>query len=146
MTKNRPMTDTTKISDDLPVFETVDGEPDDSMPSEDETNLPMTVSTGPEDQGEPEKRLDRTTLMDIPVKISAVLGSHKIKVEELLLMEDGTVLDLDRKVGEPIDLYVNETLIGRGELVMTDTGLGVSMTEIVQTGASLSQRSEKGAQ
>jgi len=134
------MTDPTQISDDLPVFETPGDEPVDSTSPEEQTNLPMAVSTDTDDGSEPERRLDREALLDIPVKISAVLGSHKIKVEELLAMEDGTILDLDRKVGEPIDLYVNETLIGRGELVMTDTGLGVSMTEIVQTGASLSQR------
>ncbi len=72
------------------------------------------------------------SIEDVPVKISAVLGKTKIDVAQLKALDDGAVIELDRKVGEPIDLYVNDRLIARGELVLTDGVLGVTMTEIVR--------------
>lgn len=72
------------------------------------------------------------SIEDVPVKISAVLGKTKIDVAQLKSLGDGAVLELDRKVGEPIDLYVNDRLIARGELVLVDGVLGVTMTEIVR--------------
>lgn len=75
-------------------------------------------------------RLD--SVYDVPVTISAVLGKTRIDVASLMALADGAVIELDRKVGEPIDLYVNDRLIARGELVMVDGALGVTMTEIVR--------------
>jgi len=69
---------------------------------------------------------------NIPIKISAVLGKTTIDVAKLRTLGDGAIIELDRKVGEPIDLYVNDRLIARGELVMVDGSLGVTMTEIVK--------------
>lgn len=75
-------------------------------------------------------RLDPVS--EIPVKVSAVLGKTRIKVGALMTLGEGATIELDRKVGEPIDLYVNDRLIARGELVMVDGSLGVTMTEIVK--------------
>ncbi len=69
---------------------------------------------------------------DVPVKLSAVLGKKRMSVAALTKLEPGAVIELDRKVGEPIDLYVNDRLIARGELVLVDGSLGVTMTEIVR--------------
>ncbi len=69
---------------------------------------------------------------DVPVKIAAVLGKTRIDVAKLKSLGDGAVIELNRKVGEPIDLYVNDRLIARGELVLADGVLGVTMTEIVR--------------
>lgn len=69
---------------------------------------------------------------DVPVKVAAVLGKTKIDIAKLNSLGEGAVIELDRKVGEPIDLYVNDRLIARGELVMKDGVLGVTMTEIVR--------------
>jgi len=68
---------------------------------------------------------------EIPVKICAVLGKKKIDVASLINMKKGAVIDIDRKVGEPVDLYVNDTLVARGELIFVDGNLGVTMTEII---------------
>ena len=73
-----------------------------------------------------------SSIDDVPVKVSAVLGKRKMSVGELMRLGDGAVIELDRKVGEPIDIYVNDRLIARGELVMVDGSLGVTMTEIVR--------------
>ncbi|MEL6790082.1 MAG: flagellar motor switch protein FliN [Pseudomonadota bacterium] len=70
-------------------------------------------------------------LYDVPVTVSAVLGRRRMDVASLLDLEAGALIDLDRKVGEPVDLYINNQLIARGELVIVDGGLGISMTEII---------------
>lgn len=72
------------------------------------------------------------SVLDVPVRVSAVLGKKRISVAELMALGPGAVIELDRRVGEPIDLYINDTLIARGELVLVDGVLGVTMTEIVR--------------
>lgn len=71
-------------------------------------------------------------VLDVPVKISAVLGKRRMSVTDLMALDAGAIIELDRRVGEPIDLYINDTLIARGELVLVDGVLGVTMTEIVR--------------
>ena len=70
---------------------------------------------------------------DIPVQISAVLGRATMQVSQLLKLGRGAVVELDRKLGEAVDIYVNNRLVARGEVVMVDDNrLGVTMTEIVK--------------
>lgn len=70
---------------------------------------------------------------DIPVTVSAVLGKTTMQVNQLLKLGRGAVVELDRKLGEAIDIYVNNRLVARGEVVMVDDSrLGVTMTEIVK--------------
>jgi flagellar motor switch protein FliN/FliY len=73
-------------------------------------------------------------VFDVPVSISAVLGKAQISVAELLRLGQGTVLELDRRVGEAIDIYVNNRLVARGEVVVVEERLGVTMTEIIKDG------------
>jgi flagellar motor switch protein FliN/FliY len=76
---------------------------------------------------------DLEAVFDVPVQVSAVLGRSKMDVGELLKLGPGTVLELDRRVGEAIDIYVNNRLVARGEVVLVEEKLGVTMTEILQT-------------
>jgi flagellar motor switch protein FliN/FliY len=76
---------------------------------------------------------DVTAIYDIPVQISAVLGRSTMQVSQLLKLGRGAVVELDRKVGEAIDIYVNNRLVARGEVVVVDDKLGVTMTEIVKS-------------
>lgn len=69
---------------------------------------------------------------DVPVKVQAVLGRARMPVGELLHLAAGTVVELDRRVGEPVDIFVNDRLIARGEVVLIDNALGVTLTEIVR--------------
>lgn len=69
---------------------------------------------------------------DIPVQISAVLGRTEMQVSQLLKLGRGAVVELDRKVGEPVDIYVNNRLIARGEVVIVEDKIGVTMTEIIK--------------
>jgi len=71
---------------------------------------------------------------DIPVRVSAVLGETHMEINKLLKLGRGAVVQLDRKIGEAIDIYVNDRLVARGEVVVTDEDkLGVTMTEIVKS-------------
>ncbi len=79
---------------------------------------------------------DVTAIYDIPVQISAVLGRSSMQVSQLLKLGRGAVIELDRKVGESIDIYVNNRLVARGEVVVVEDKLGVTMTEIVKSDKS----------
>jgi flagellar motor switch protein FliN/FliY len=84
--------------------------------------------------GEPNARgaADLEAVFDVPVQVSAVLGRAHMDVGGLLNLGPGTVLELDRKVGEAIDIYVNNRLVARGEVVLVEDKLGVTMTEIIK--------------
>jgi len=71
---------------------------------------------------------------DVPVRVSTVIGKSQIQVAQLMRLTRGAVLELDRRVGEPVDIYVNNRLVARGELVVVDENLGVTITEVVKTG------------
>ena len=75
---------------------------------------------------------DLEAVFDVPVQVSAVLGRSRMDVGQLLKLGPGTVLELDRKVGEAIDIYVNDRLVARGEVVLVEDKLGVTMTEIIK--------------
>ena len=75
---------------------------------------------------------DLEAVFDVPVQISAVLGRSRMDVGELLRLGPGAVLELDRKVGEAIDIYVNDRLVARGEVVLVEEKLGITMTEIIK--------------
>jgi flagellar motor switch protein FliN/FliY len=66
------------------------------------------------------------------VQISVVLGKTSMQVSQLLKLGRGAVIELDRKVGEPIDIYVNNRLVARGEVVVIEDRIGVTMTEIIK--------------
>ena len=78
---------------------------------------------------------DLEAVFDVPVTISAVLGKSAMEVGQLLKLGKGSVLELDRKVGEAIDIYVNNRLVARGEVVVVEDRLGVTMTEIIKDGS-----------
>lgn len=69
---------------------------------------------------------------DIPVQISAVLGNAEMQVNQLLKLGRGAVIELDRKVGEPVDIFVNNRLIARGEVVIVEDKIGITMTEVMK--------------
>ena len=79
---------------------------------------------------------DLEAVFDVPVTVSAVLGKSGMEVSQLLKLGKGTVVELDRKVGEAIDIYVNDRLVARGEVVLVEDRLGVTMTEIIKSGQS----------
>jgi flagellar motor switch protein FliN/FliY len=85
-----------------------------------------------EDQPVARTAEDLEAVFDVPVQVSAILGSAHMDVGGLLNLAPGTVIELDRKVGEAIDIYVNNRLVARGEVVLVEDKLGVTMTEIIK--------------
>lgn len=75
---------------------------------------------------------DVTAVYNVPVQISAVLGRATMPVSQLLKLGRGAVVELDRRVGESIDIFVNNRLVARGEVVVIDERLGITMTEIIK--------------
>jgi flagellar motor switch protein FliN len=84
----------------------------------------------------PKSAKDLEAVYDIPVRVSAVLGKATMQVSQLLKLGRGAVIELDRKVGEAIDIYVNDRLVARGEVVVVEDRLGITMTEIVKSDRS----------
>lgn len=112
----------------------------DKTPSKDLGLQEMEGGTGVEesfehDVGEAMAK-DVEAIYDIPVQISAVLGRSTMQVSQLLKLGRGAVVELDRKVGEAIDIYVNNRLVARGEVVVVEDKLGVTMTEIIKSDRS----------
>lgn len=82
---------------------------------------------------EPVTASDLGAVYDVPVTVSAVLGHASMQVSQLLKLGRGAVIELDRRVGEAIEIYVNDRLVARGEVIIVDDDrLGVTMTEIVK--------------
>jgi flagellar motor switch protein FliN len=92
---------------------------------------PAAFAVG-EDDSTSRDAADLEAVFDVPVQVSAVLGRARMEVGELLKLGPGAVLELDRKVGEAIDIYVNNRLVARGEVVLVEDKLGVTMTEIIK--------------
>ena len=105
-------------------------EPNNLQLAEIESETPTPAET------RPQTAKDLEAVYDIPVQISAVLGRATMQVSQLLKLGRGAVVELDRKVGEAIDIYVNNRLVARGEVVVVDERLGVTMTEIVKADRS----------
>ncbi len=108
-----------------------DGE-DQAAPAPADTNQ-ETVGSNMTDLDLPRSAKDLEAVYDIPVQVSAVLGKTTMPVSNLLKLGRGAVVELDRKVGEAIDIYVNNRLVARGEVVVVEDRLGVTMTEIIKT-------------
>jgi flagellar motor switch protein FliN/FliY len=85
-----------------------------------------------DDDGGDRAAADLQAVFEVPVAVSAILGKTKMDVSDLLKLEKGSVVELDRKVGEAVDIYINNRLIARGEVVVVEEQLGITMTEIIK--------------
>ena len=79
--------------------------------------------------GEEKRKLD--TILDIPVTISMEVGRSKINIRNLLQLNKGSVVELDRVAGEPLDVLVNGTLIAHGEVVVVNDKFGIRLTDVI---------------
>jgi flagellar motor switch protein FliN len=105
-------------------------------PSDTDT-LSLEEMAAPDRMGGPDIHVERNAadleaVFDVPVRISVVLGRTKMPVSELLKLDTGMVIELDRQVGEAVEIFINERLVARGEIVLVDGRLGVTMTEIIK--------------
>ncbi|MBO42997.1 MAG: flagellar motor switch protein FliN [Rhodospirillaceae bacterium] len=107
---------------DLDEIDDVDEETPNEVPDLDDVEI-----------NRPTSARDLEAVYDIPVRVSAVLGTATMQVNQLLKLGRGAVVELDRKVGEAIDIYVNDRLVARGEVVVVEDKLGITMTEIIKS-------------
>jgi len=78
-----------------------------------------------------EEDINLDVILDIPVTISMEIGSTKINIRNLLQLNQGSVVELDRMAGEPLDVVVNGTLIAHGEVVVVNEKFGIRLTDII---------------
>lgn len=83
--------------------------------------------------------IDLDMIMDVPVTLAMELGRTQISIKQLLQLKQGSVVELDRLASEPLDIYLNGTLVARGEVVVVNDKFGVRLTDII----SLSERIKK---
>ena len=74
---------------------------------------------------------DLDVILDIPVNISMIVGATQISIRNLLQLNQGSVIELDRLAGEPLDVMVNNTLIAHGEVVVVNEKFGIRLTDVV---------------
>jgi len=108
---------------------TQDAEPRQLAPTQFENDASDDAPPGP---APAVNAADLQAVFDVPVKVQAVLGRSRMDIGELMRLKTGDVVELDRRVGEPADIFVNNRLIARGEVVLIDGTLGVTLTEIVR--------------
>lgn len=70
-------------------------------------------------------------ILDVPLQVSAELGRSKVLIKELLHLREGSVIELDKLAGEPLDVYVNSRLIARAEAVIVNEKIGLRLTDVV---------------
>jgi len=83
------------------------------------------------DDALPGSDVNLDVVLDIPVNISMEIGRTKISIRNLLQLNQGSVVELDRLAGEPMDVLVNGTLIARGEVVVVNEKFGIRLTDII---------------
>lgn len=110
-------------------------DPDNEFTANDGLNLDEMIAT--EREGRSEAYIERSAadleaVFDVPVRVSVVLGRTKMPVSHLLKLDTGTVIELDRQVGEAVEIFINDRLVARGEIVLVEDRLGVTMTEIIK--------------
>lgn len=93
------------------------------------TELDELTDSKHEISGEEKRKLD--TILDIPVTISMEVGRSKINIRNLLQLNQGSVVELDRIAGEPLDVLVNGTLIAHGEVVVVNDKFGIRLTDVI---------------
>jgi flagellar motor switch protein FliN/FliY len=109
--------------------------PDLSQEAAPGTAAALLNNNAPAEAAPKHSAVDLEAVFDVPVTVSAVLGKSSMEVSQLLKLGKGTIVELDRKVGEAIDIYVNDRLVARGEVVLVEDRLGITMTEIIKAGS-----------
>ena len=84
-----------------------------------------------DDEGKPRTDVDMDMVLDIPVTISMEIGRTRISIRNLLQLSQGSVVELDRLAGEPMDVLVNDTLIAHGEVVVVNDKFGIRLTDVI---------------
>ena len=94
-------------------------------------DLPDGANLAPEQDGSESGKINSDVLQNIPVTISVEVGRTSLKIRDLMRLTQGSVVELDRIAGEPLDLLVNDTLVAQGEVVLVNERYGVRLTQVI---------------
>lgn len=122
--------DTSSKDDDNLNWDDVQDEMEASRREEPPTEV-SNVSFGELQSGGPKGNLDLDFILDIPLTLTVELGRSKMLINELLQLGQGSVIELSKLAGEPMDIFINHRLIARGEVVVVNEKFGVRLTDIV---------------
>lgn len=129
-TQNTPNEEEEMTPEERAMVEMVEGE----QAQSNGLNLQNFEGDSSSSKNHDDEEKDLSAVYDVPVVVSAILGKTKMPVNQLLKLGRGAVVELDSRVGEPIDILVNSRLVARGEvIVMDDNKLGITMTEIIKS-------------
>lgn len=104
-----------------------------SQPPEEKETFQFTELSSETTARSTDDQMNMQLLLDIPLEIVVELGRTKKKISEVLELSSGSILELDKVAGEPVDVYVNNKLVAKGEVVVIDEYFGVRITEIAQS-------------
>ena len=110
------------------MAEQAESETPNEAPKADAKAAPMTKL---DDSGKPRTDVNMDMVLDIPVTISMEIGRTRISIRNLLQLSQGSVVELDRVAGEPMDVLVNDTLIAHGEVVVVNDKFGIRLTDVI---------------
>jgi flagellar motor switch protein FliN/FliY len=85
------------------------------------------------------RELNLDVVLDIPVTLSMEVGRSRISIRNLLQLNQGSVVELERATGEPLDIYVNGTLIAHGEVVVVNDKFGIRLTDVISPAERIRQ-------
>jgi flagellar motor switch protein FliN len=89
-----------------------------------------------DNQASNNQELNLDVVSEVPLSISAVIGKATMKISQLLKLNRGSIVELDKKVGDAVDIYVNDRLVAKGEIVLVDNKIGITVTEIFKKEAA----------
>ena len=100
----------------------------------------LSVSSKVENPGEESNNRVKTShpgnidlLMDVSLRVSVELGRTRMQLAQILELQHGSVIELDRVAGDPVDVFVNDCMVARGEVVIVDDKFGVRITEMISS-------------
>jgi len=113
------------------VDEVIDENIGEEITEEATQDLPDGANLATEQDGSESGKINSDVLQNIPVTISVEVGRTSLKIRDLMRLTQGSVVELDRIAGEPLDLLVNDTLVAQGEVVLVNERYGVRLTQVI---------------
>ena len=113
------------------VDEVIDENIGEEITEEATQDLPDGANLAAEQDESESGKINSDVLQNIPVTISVEVGRTSLKIRDLMRLTQGSVVELDRIAGEPLDLLVNDTLVAQGEVVLVNERYGVRLTQVI---------------
>lgn len=100
---------------------------------------PASLDDGLEQEGGADVDINLDVLLDVPLSMSLEVGRSRLSIRELLQLNQGSVVELDRAAGEPLDVMVNGTLVAHGEVVVVNEKFGIRLTDVISPSERIKQ-------